>query len=68
MDRVARALGVDARLFPSNIRRYGNTSSASLLIAASEWWDAGQPSPGARVCFAAFGAGVHWGAALCEVV
>ena len=68
MDRVARALGVEARRFPSNIRRYGNTSSASLLIAASEWWDTELPPPGARVCFAAFGAGVHWGAALCEVV
>jgi len=68
MDRMARALGVDARRFPSNIRRYGNTSSASLLIAASEWWDAERHSAGARACLAAFGAGVHWGAALCEVV
>jgi 3-oxoacyl-[acyl-carrier-protein] synthase-3 len=67
MDRVARALGVEPRRFPTNIRRYGNTSSASLLIAASEWWEAERPAPGARVCFAAFGAGVHWGAALCEV-
>ncbi len=38
MDRVARALEVDAARFYSNIRRYGNTSSASMLIAASEWW------------------------------
>ena len=68
MDRMARALGVDARRFPSNIRRYGNTSSASLLIAASEWWDAERHSAGARACLAAFGAGVNWGAALCEVV
>jgi 3-oxoacyl-[acyl-carrier-protein] synthase-3 len=67
MDRVARALGVEARRFPTNIRRYGNTSSASLLIAASDWWDADRPAAGAHVCLAAFGAGVHWGAALCEV-
>ena len=38
MDRVARALEVDAARFYSNIRRYGNTSSASMLIAAAEWW------------------------------
>ena len=37
IDRVARVLGVGSERFPSNIRRYGNTSSASLLIAASEW-------------------------------
>jgi len=44
----------------SNIARYGNTSSASLLIAAAEW--AGlEPAPG-PVVFAAFGAGFHWGA------
>jgi 3-oxoacyl-[acyl-carrier-protein] synthase-3 len=67
MDRVARALGVEARRFPTNIRRYGNTSSASLLIAASEWWETERPALGARVCFAAFGAGFHWGAALGEV-
>lgn len=67
MNRVARALCVEPRRFPSNIRRYGNTSSASLLIAASEWWAAERPAPGARVCLAAFGAGLNWGAALCEV-
>jgi len=66
MDRVARALGVDAGRFYSNIRRYGNTSSASMLIAASEWWRNPGPSPGSLICFAAFGAGFHWGALLAE--
>jgi 3-oxoacyl-[acyl-carrier-protein] synthase-3 len=62
--RVARALGVPpARVF-TNVQRYGNTSSASLLIAASEWAE-GNPAP-APVVFAAFGAGFHWGAALAE--
>ena len=64
MDRVARALGVDAARFYSNIRRYGNTSSASLLIAAAEWWRDPGPRPGDLICFAAFGAGFHWGAML----
>jgi 3-oxoacyl-[acyl-carrier-protein] synthase-3 len=64
MDRVARALNVDAARFYSNIRRYGNTSSASMLIAAAEWWVNPGPAPGDLICFAAFGAGFHWGALL----
>jgi 3-oxoacyl-[acyl-carrier-protein] synthase-3 len=64
MDRVARALDVDAARFYSNIRRYGNTSSASMLIAAAEWWHDPGPAQGDLICFAAFGAGFHWGALL----
>jgi 3-oxoacyl-[acyl-carrier-protein] synthase-3 len=58
--RVAKALGVPAERVFSNIARYGNTSSASVLIAAAEW-DRQNPPPG-PVVFAAFGAGLHWGA------
>jgi 3-oxoacyl-[acyl-carrier-protein] synthase-3 len=50
--------------FYRNLVRYGNTSSASLLIAATEWWrEAGQrlESP---IVLAAFGAGLNWGAVL----
>jgi 3-oxoacyl-[acyl-carrier-protein] synthase-3 len=64
IDRVARALDVPAGRFYSNIRRYGNTSSASMLIAATEWREGVQPQSGDTVCFAAFGAGFHWGALL----
>jgi 3-oxoacyl-[acyl-carrier-protein] synthase-3 len=64
MDRVARALNVDAGRFYSNIRRYGNTSSASMLIAAAEWWLDPGPAADDLICFAAFGAGFHWGALL----
>jgi 3-oxoacyl-[acyl-carrier-protein] synthase-3 len=66
MDRVARALGVDAARFYSNIRRFGNTSSASMLIAAAEWWRDPGPRAGDLISFAAFGAGFHWGALLAE--
>lgn len=66
IDRVARSLQVEAGKFFSNIRRYGNTSSASMLIAASEWWQSPGPQPGQLICFAAFGAGFHWGALLAE--
>ncbi len=64
IDRVGRALGVPASRFYSNISRYGNTSSASMLIAAAEWSECAKPQPGDTVCFAAFGAGFHWGALL----
>jgi 3-oxoacyl-[acyl-carrier-protein] synthase-3 len=58
--RVAKALAVPPERVFSNIARCGNTSSASLLIAAAEW-AALDPPPG-PVVFAAFGAGFHWGA------
>jgi 3-oxoacyl-[acyl-carrier-protein] synthase-3 len=62
--RVAKVLAVPADRFFSNIRNYGNTSSASLLIAASEWHEKAALNAGDYVCFAAFGAGFHWGALL----
>ena len=62
--RVARGLNVPEEKFFSNIAQYGNTSSASMLIAAAEW-AASNPEPG-PVVFAAFGAGFHWGALLAE--
>jgi 3-oxoacyl-[acyl-carrier-protein] synthase III len=62
--RVAQALAVPEDRFFRNIQRYGNTSSASLLIAAAEWRQQ-RPSPlAAPLVFAAFGAGLHWGALL----
>ena len=66
IDRVARAIDVEPARVYSNIRRYGNTSSASLLIAAAEWWENPGPKPGQLICFAAFGAGFHWGALLAQ--
>jgi 3-oxoacyl-[acyl-carrier-protein] synthase-3 len=60
--RVAKALGIVPDRIFSNIARYGNTSSASMLIAAAEW-SAQAPASGQCV-FAAFGAGFHWGALL----
>jgi 3-oxoacyl-[acyl-carrier-protein] synthase-3 len=62
--RIAQALGVEAAKFYSNIHQYGNTSSASMLIAASEWAGQGGFRAGVPVVFATFGAGFHWGALL----
>ena len=64
MVRVAQALGVPEQKFFTNIERYGNTSSASLLIAAAEWERERGFRAGVPVCLAAFGAGFHWGAML----
>jgi 3-oxoacyl-[acyl-carrier-protein] synthase-3 len=66
IDRAAKALDVPAARFHSNIRRYGNTSSASMLIAAAEWWSGREPKPGELICFTAFGAGFQWGALLAQ--
>lgn len=64
--RVAQALEVAEDKFYSNIRNFGNTSSASMLIAAAEWSRSHKLAPGEALCFAAFGAGFHWGALLAE--
>jgi 3-oxoacyl-[acyl-carrier-protein] synthase-3 len=60
LTRVAKSLGVGPDKVFANVQRYGNTSSASLLIAASEWAER-NPEPG-PIVFSAFGAGFHWGA------
>jgi len=64
--RIAEALGVSAEKFYSNIRRYGNTSSASMLIAAAEWQREKGFQTGAPTVFGTFGAGFHWGALLAD--
>jgi 3-oxoacyl-[acyl-carrier-protein] synthase III len=66
--RIAEALGVPSERFYSNIERYGNTSSASMLIAAAEWCREHTFTPGEPVVFAGFGAGFHWGALLARAV
>jgi 3-oxoacyl-[acyl-carrier-protein] synthase-3 len=62
--KVATALSVPEDRFFRNIQRYGNTSSASLLIAASEWRAANPAPPTTPIVFAVFGAGFNWGAIL----
>jgi 3-oxoacyl-[acyl-carrier-protein] synthase-3 len=62
--RVAAALKTPSERFFTNIARYGNTSSASLLIAADEW-NSSRPGPLAGpLVFSAFGSGLNWGALL----
>ena len=60
LTRVAKSLGVGPEKVFANVHRYGNTSSASMLIAASEWSETN--SDRGPIVFSAFGAGFHWGA------
>jgi 3-oxoacyl-[acyl-carrier-protein] synthase-3 len=60
LTRVAKSLGVGPEKVFANVQRYGNTSSASMLIAASEWSE--KNADRGPVVFSAFGAGFHWGA------
>ena len=61
--KVATALKAPEEKFFVNIANYGNTSSASLLIAAAEW-HAANTNPAGPIILAAFGAGFTWGAIL----
>lgn len=65
--KVAQTLGAGNERFFCNLGKYGNTSSASLLIAADEWWQYAGKLDGPMV-MAAFGAGLNWGAILCDKV
>jgi 3-oxoacyl-[acyl-carrier-protein] synthase-3 len=67
LHRVARALKVEEARFFCNIDKYGNTSSASLLIALHEWLTSTPPNKGDKFVLAGFGAGYHWGAALLQM-
>jgi 3-oxoacyl-[acyl-carrier-protein] synthase-3 len=64
IDAVGSRLGISSDRVYLNIERTGNTSSASIPIALDEANRKGLIAPGSRVLFAAFGAGLTWGAAL----
>lgn len=68
LERLMESLKIGRDRCFINIEKYGNTSSASWLIAASEAKAAGLLRPGMKVVIAAFGAGLSWGAALAEVL
>lgn len=66
LERLMQELKIDRGQCFINIEKYGNTSSASWLIAASEARAAGLLRSGMKVVVAAFGAGLSWGVALLE--
>jgi 3-oxoacyl-[acyl-carrier-protein] synthase III len=64
ISRVASALKAPRARFFTNIHRYGNTSSASLLIAADEWHSRQTADLSGPLILSAFGSGINWGALL----
>ena len=63
---AARRLGEDISKFPMNMDRYGNTSSASLLILLDEVKKSGKLQKGDKLVLAGFGGGLTYGASLIE--
>lgn len=61
---VKEALELPDEKVPSNIARYGNTSSATIPILMDELLRTEQVRRGQLICFLALGAGLNWGAAL----
>jgi 3-oxoacyl-[acyl-carrier-protein] synthase III len=61
---VRKQMGMSPEKVPSNIASYGNTTAGTLPILYHELRKSGRVTAGTVVCFAAFGAGAHYGAAL----
>ncbi len=66
IDAVRRRIGASEDKVYINIHKYGNTSAATIPMALAEALDEGVVKPGSKVVFAAFGAGLTWGAAAYE--
>ncbi|HEY1735055.1 MAG TPA: beta-ketoacyl-ACP synthase III [Methylovirgula sp.] len=64
VESVIERLGIPREKCWLNIDRYGNTSSASLLITLDEANRAGRFKPGDLIAMMAIGAGIAWGSAL----
>lgn len=64
LEGVRRQFGMSPEKVPSNIGAYGNTTAGTLPILYHELRASGRVPAGGLICFAAFGAGAHYGAAL----
>jgi 3-oxoacyl-[acyl-carrier-protein] synthase-3 len=59
-------LGMDPAKAPTNMERYGNTSSASIPILLDELNREGKLSRGDKLAFCGFGSGLTYGAVIME--
>lgn len=66
IETAAKYLKMPLDKFVINVDRYGNTSTASIPIAAVEAIEKGQLKAGNKVVFVGFGAGLTWGAFVAE--
>jgi 3-oxoacyl-[acyl-carrier-protein] synthase III len=62
IESAIRGLGITMDRCYMNLERYGNTSTASIPLAACEAAAEGRIKSGDRVVFVGFGAGLTWGA------
>lgn len=62
IEAAARGLKLPLERFAVNLDRYGNTSTASIPLAAVEAIREGRLNPGDRVVLVGFGGGLTWGA------
>lgn len=65
--KIAEKLKIEEDKFYMNLFRYGNTASASVLIALDEALTSGAVAVGDLVVAAAFGGGLSWGANLIRI-
>jgi 3-oxoacyl-[acyl-carrier-protein] synthase-3 len=63
---VGEELGLPGERVPDYLPRFANTSAATLPMALALAEEEGRLGDGSLVLLAAFGAGLTWGAALCE--
>jgi 3-oxoacyl-[acyl-carrier-protein] synthase-3 len=61
IESVREKLGLAPSLFPTNIQRYGNTSSVSIPLLLDELFQGGKLKPGDQLILSAFGAGLQTG-------
>ncbi|MFD8493130.1 beta-ketoacyl-ACP synthase III [Amycolatopsis sp. NPDC059657] len=63
LDTVGAELGVPAERVYTNVSEVGNTVAASIPLALTDAYNAGELRAGDRVVLSAFGGGATWGAA-----
>ena len=66
LDTAAKRLGIPMEKICVTIDRYGNNSSASVLICLDECVRDGRIKEGSPICLAGFGAGLTYGAVALE--
>ncbi|RIH82760.1 3-oxoacyl-[acyl-carrier-protein] synthase 3 protein 1 [Meiothermus luteus] len=64
IEAARERLGLPPEQVWVNVDRYGNTSTASMLIALQEALDAGKIHDGDHILFVTFGAGLTWAASV----
>jgi 3-oxoacyl-[acyl-carrier-protein] synthase III len=62
IDACAARMGVDRSKVMINIHKYGNTTSATIPLCLSDYFNEGKLKKGDNLILAAFGAGWTWGA------